>query len=465
MSRLRPQSIRVRDTMIAAVISLLVFGLLGAAAAMLIHTAQLDRHYRTVESAARRVTIDLREGRLTRPIRPDPSGIDQLQVVDTDGHVVNATPAARHQRLSSALPSAQERFLDRLECRPGHRCQLVHAIRAMLPDHVTYYVYAAKDVPGILLPGVLPLLIGVVVSVLTAFTAGVVWKIVGRTLAPIEAIRAQLMEISATDLSRRVPETDGEDEIARLARTANQTLDRLECLVKRQRQFTADASHELRTPVAGLRANLEDALTYPDDADRGDTLGAALRDTERIEAIITDLLLLARLGTGGPAVQQRVDLAELVTLEADGRQADIRTNLCPGAIVTGVPAQLTRLLANLLDNAQRHAEGVIEVEVDREGDQARLIVADDGPGILIDNREVVFQRFSRLDTARGRAAGGTGLGLAIARDIARAHGGTLRVEDSPRGARFVLRLPVDECRPSPRMPGVRPSVHSAATGS
>jgi signal transduction histidine kinase len=104
---------------------------------------------------------------------------------------------------------------------------------------------------------------------------------------------------------------------------------------------------------------------------------------------------------------------------------------------------LTRLLGNLLDNAQRYAEGVVEVEVRRDADQAKLVVADDGPGIVRDARELVFKRFTRLDSARGRDAGGTGLGLAIARDIAQAHGGTLRVEDSARGARFVLRLPVD----------------------
>jgi signal transduction histidine kinase len=442
--RLRPRSIRVRDTLIAAVIALLAFGLLGAGAATVARDAAKEHHYRAVEAAARRVAIDLREERLPSPIPPDPGGITLIQVVDSNGRIVNATPAARQVRLSSARPSAVEQFRDAVVCRPGHRCQLVHAIRVALSQtHTVLYVYAARDVPAILRPGALELLTVTLVTLLVACAAGITWKFVGRTLAPVEGIRTQLAEISATDLTRRVPEPHGDDEIARMARTANATLDRLERLVTRQRQFTADASHELRTPVAGLRANLEDALMYPDDTELEVTLGAALRDTERIEAIITDLLLLARIGTAGATVQERVDLAHLVATEVRGREADIRTNLAPGVVVAGVPTQLGRLLDNLLDNAQRYAKSMIEVEVRRDADEAKLVVADDGPGILMDDRELVFRRFTRLDTARGRGAGGTGLGLAIARDIALAHGGTLRVEDSTRGARFVLRLPLD----------------------
>jgi signal transduction histidine kinase len=442
--RLRPRSIRVRDTLIAAVIALIAFGVLGGGAAIFMRNAIRDHHYRDVESAARRVAISLREGHLATPIPPDPGGVRLVQVVDVNGRIRNAATAARHIRLSTARPSAQEQFRDLVECRPGRQCKLVHVIRVSLPrDHSLMYVYAAKNVPAILLPGVIELLAGTLVVLLTGLSAAITWKTVGRTLAPVETIRTQLAEISATDLSRRVPESEsrGEDEIARMARTANEMLDRLEHLVKRQRQFTADASHELRTPVAGLRANIEDALMYPDEADLEVSLRAALRDTERIEAIITDLLLLARLGTGGAALLERVDLAELVTAKVDGRSADIRTHLAPGVVVNGVPTQLARLLDNLLDNAQRYAERVIEVEVRREADEAMLVVADDGPGILMDDREMVFKRFTRLDTARSREAGGTGLGLAIARDIAQAHRGTLRVEDSPRGARFVLRLP------------------------
>jgi signal transduction histidine kinase len=444
--RLGPRSIRVRDTLIATLLSLFAFGVPAAGADVVIRNATQEHYYREVEYAARRVAVSLAEGRpMQNPLPPDPSGVALIQVVDTRGRVLYYTRAAGQIPLTRVRPPGTHLFRDTVQCRPGRGCMYVHVARLVVRGHGTdgeVLIYAAKRVPAILQPGVLELMTTTVVLSLAGLTSWLTWYRVGRTLDPIEAVRTQLAEISASDLSRRVPEPSTEDEIAQLARTANATLDRLERAVGRQRQFTADASHELRTPVAGLRANLEDALMHPEDADLEATLGAALRDTERLEAIITDLLLLARLGTGGTALQEKIDLADLATTEVSGRPADIRTTLEPGAIVTGVPMQLARLLANLLDNAQSYADKAIDVEVHREGDEAVLSVTDDGPGIPPKDREQVFKRFARLDAARSRNAGGSGLGLAIARDIARAHGGTLAVEDSPRGARFVLRLPL-----------------------
>jgi signal transduction histidine kinase len=442
--RLRPRSIRVRDTLIATLISFFAFGIPAAGADVAVRSATEDHYFRQVEYAARKVAIPLTAGRpLSNPLPPDPDGVDLIQVVDSQGRVIYATKAAGRVPLSRQRPRAL--FRDVVECRSGKGCMYVHVARVARPDPLTHrqvFVYAARKMPPILEPGVLELMTATTVLALVGLSSWLTWYRVGRTLDPIMAVREQLAEISASDLSRRVPEPASEDEIAQLARTANATLDRLERSVNRQRQFTADASHELRTPVAGLRANLEDALMHPDDADLEGTLSAALRDTERLESIITDLLLLARLGTSGPTVQEKVDLADLVTAEVTGRDADIRTILAPGVIVTGVPMQLARLLDNLLDNAQSHADKVIDVEVTKEGDDAVVSVNDDGPGIPVKDREQVFKRFARLDAARSRDTGGSGLGLAIARDIARAHGGTLTVEDSRRGARFVLRLPL-----------------------
>jgi len=280
--------------------------------------------------------------------------------------------------------------------------------------------------------------------VLAALVAWITWHVVGRTLGPVEAIRAQLAEISDSDLSRRVPEPPGEDEIAQLARTANATLDRLERAVGRQRQFASDASHELRTPITGLRANLEDASMHPDDNDLRAVVASALRDTDRLESIVTDLLLLARIGTGGTAAQETIDLAELAEAEIARRTFALKicTELSHGVTVRGVRMQFVRLLGNLLDNAERYADEVVSVEVARVDAGALLTVTDDGPGIAPADRERVFERFTRLDSARSRGTGGTGLGLAIAREIAQAHGGTLRLEDRLRGARFALRLPL-----------------------
>ncbi|MCT9933913.1 HAMP domain-containing histidine kinase [Planotetraspora sp. A-T 1434] len=207
----------------------------------------------------------------------------------------------------------------------------------------------------------------------------------------------------------------------------------------------SDASHELRTAVAGLRAELEEACLHPDETDLGDLLARALRNVGRLDAIITDLRVLAEM-EAGPSVQpQRVDLAELVRDEI-ARRADriaVRLRLQTGVTVEAVPIRIGRVLTNLLDNAQRHAQHMIEVGVSRDGDSAELTVTDDGEGVAESERERIFQRFTRLEAARRLDHTGTGLGLAIARDIAQAHIGSLHVgESATGGACFVLRLPL-----------------------
>nr|WP_062339420.1 ATP-binding protein [Herbidospora sakaeratensis] len=214
----------------------------------------------------------------------------------------------------------------------------------------------------------------------------------------------------------------------------------------RQRRFTTDASHELRTPLAGLRVQLEEAGLHPDETDLADLLRHALSDVDRLQAILTDLLLLARIGDAPSTTLEHVDLVELAETETSRRIGDphpTRLDLTPGVLANGVPIQIYRVLNNLLDNAQRHAAHAVVVGVRRSDGMAELSVTDDGPGVPPAEREHIFQPFTRLDTARSRDIGGTGLGLAIARDIAHAHHGTLRVEDAPpNGARFVLRLPL-----------------------
>lgn len=218
-------------------------------------------------------------------------------------------------------------------------------------------------------------------------------------------------------------------------------LDQLELGVRRR--FASDASHELRTPIAGLRVKLEEMLLYPDEADVPEVLQQALRDTERLEAIVADLLLLTRLGAHDDAATEPIDLTALLTWEIASRiiGRQVHTELEPAVIVNGVLSQLTRLLGNLLDNAQQHADERIDVHLRGDADQAVLTVTDDGAGIPSADRERVFLHFTRLDPARSRTTGGTGLGLAIARDIAQAHNGTLDIHESRRGACFVLKLP------------------------
>ncbi|MFC8431199.1 sensor histidine kinase [Streptomyces sp. NPDC057253] len=275
-----------------------------------------------------------------------------------------------------------------------------------------------------------PLLLGVV--------AAVTWLVTRRALRPVEGIRAEMAAITASeDLARRVPVPDTHDEVARLARTTNETLAALETSVERQRRFVADASHELRSPIASLRTQLEVAAAHPELLD----LEGAVEDTVRLQRLAGDLLLLARLDAGEGRGAARVDLGELAARCVRGR--DGVTVEAADVEVVGSRGQLERVLGNLLDNARRHARSAVAVTVRRDGAWAVVQVADDGDGVPPADRERVFERFVRLDEARARDDGGAGLGLAIARDVAVRHGGSLTVRDAAAGgALFELRLPV-----------------------
>jgi len=274
-------------------------------------------------------------------------------------------------------------------------------------------------------------LLAVGVPALLALVAATTWLLVGRALAPVTAIRAKFTEISASDLHRRVPVPDTRDEVARLALAMNGTLDRLEAAVGRHRRFVADAAHELRSPLATLRTRLELGQRHAPAL-----VGEALVDVTRIQGLAADLLLLARLDAGEPPRAEEVDLGQVAAeaaTEADLRSPrdDVRLALdvAPDVVARGSAGQLHRMVGNLVDNALRHAATTVTVRVGLGG---VLEVVDDGPGIPAEHRERVFDRFTRLDEARVRDGGGAGLGLAIARDIARAHGGTLTVAPHER---------------------------------
>ncbi|MEY9994314.1 signal transduction histidine kinase [Streptomyces sp. V4I8] len=272
---------------------------------------------------------------------------------------------------------------------------------------------------------------------LLAVVAGVTWLVTRRALRPVEGIRTEMAAITASeDLARRVPVPDTHDEVARLALTTNETLAALQTSVERQRSFVADASHELRSPIASLRTQLEVGAAHPELLD----LDGAVEDTVRLQGLAADLLLLARLDAGERPGDTRFDLGALAREQAEGRAGvtvDARV-----VEVAGSRAQVGRVLTNLLDNARRHARSAVTVTVRQEGDRAVVAVADDGDGVAEADRERIFERFVRLDEARSRDDGGAGLGLAIARDVAVRHGGTLTVGRAPAGgALFELRLP------------------------
>lgn len=260
------------------------------------------------------------------------------------------------------------------------------------------------------------------------------------------------MSPRAKDLSNGFHGLPRSDEIMHLALATGNLLNRLENARSRidksltqQRRFVSDASHELFTPIAGLRTLLEEARLHPEETDLDELLEDALEGVDRLQTIVTDLLVLAKVGANTPDAFVNVDLGETVraAVSRRGNGVPVRLRLAPGVRANVVDAEIARLLANLLDNAQRHARHAVLVEVCRNGRYGELAVADDGDGIAAADRERIFERFTRLDTARCRNRGGTGLGLTIARDIAEAHRGTINVEDSAMGgARFILRLPL-----------------------
>ena len=282
--------------------------------------------------------------------------------------------------------------------------------------------------------------------VLLAVVAIVTWWAVGRTLRPVRAVTRTLAEITTTDLHRRVPTSTTRDEIGQLATTVNETLARLDSSSEQQRRFVADASHELRGPLAALRADLEISITHPEKTAWHDVARDTLGDVERLQHLTDDLLLLARLDTRYERPQQSVDLATIVTeatLAIRRRDLTVVTSGLDAPItIRGNIDQLRRMVRNLVHNAEEHARTEITVSLSITNGTAVLRIADDGPGIPENERERVFGRFVRLDTARTRDISGTGLGLAIVHDVVTDHDGRVTITQTiPQGATITVELP------------------------
>ena len=275
------------------------------------------------------------------------------------------------------------------------------------------------------------------------------WLLTSRTLRPVEAVRLATSDIVRRRDGERLKGRHASGDTAPLARTINHVLDRLDATRARQRRFVADASHELRSPLASIQTQLEVALAHPELADWPATARDIELEVEKLQRTVDDLLLLARMDEDGPPVRkQQVDLDELVLAEVrrvrERGRVVVNADQVSGARISGDRDQLGRVVRNLVSNAERHAEHVVQLELRMRDQEAELVVADDGPGIRPADRERVFHRFTRLDEARGNDGGGAGLGLAIAREVVRAHGGTIRVTDRRGGgARLVVRLPRD----------------------
>jgi signal transduction histidine kinase len=281
----------------------------------------------------------------------------------------------------------------------------------------------------------------VVLPLVLLAAAAATWLAVGSTLRPVDELRAEADAVVASGASAppRLAVPEGAVELRRLGETLNRMLARVHGAGEQQRAFVADAAHELRSPLASILTQLEVAMSTPTTAEEWPQIAADVHaDAERLHRIADDLLLLARLDAGSPERESTIDVVELVggtgtPLEVHGdRQA------------------LSRLFDNLLTNARKYAD-TVHVGAAREGTAVIVTVDDDGPGVPRSDRERVFERFVRLDSARSRDEGGTGLGLPIARAIARQHGGDVLLADSPLGGlRATVWLPLARSEPAPR---------------
>ncbi len=434
----RRGSLRFRVTALAALAVLAVLGTAGAGLTLAHRAVLVDGLDESLADQADAVADRLRAG---RPVGDLPAEDVVVQVVNPGGTVLAGSPRLPGRRIWAEVPR-RTTVVDGTMPNNGTDARVL----AMPVGHDVVYVAATlEDVENSTRALARSLLVAVPLT--TAVLAALVWWLVGRVLRPVEAIRAEVDRISHHRLDRRVPEPPTADEVARLAHTMNAMLERLAGSAERQRRFVADAAHELRSPLARIRAELEVDAAHPASADPAATHASVLEQTVALQRLVDDLLLLARgdAGAPDPGAVAAVDLDDVVgrlaaARRGSGPRIDVR-DVAP-VQVRGHEAQLARAVANLLDNAVRYAHTAVTVSLRDDAGTAVLAVADDGPGVPPDARDTVFERFTRLDDARS-AGGGAGLGLAIAREIAARHGGTLTLApDGPPGARFELRMAV-----------------------
>lgn len=446
-----PRSIQGRATLTAFLIFAMLLGVGTLATSLTVRAEVLQETVDSVAAAAQEAYKAVGQGKPVSTLPTDQ--VSRLQVVARDGRVLAASPMMEGEpAISRTWPAGDESRVDETTCTTSGgrwRCFITVGYRQSGSPYGDVMIYAARPQPPVLSNPIVEAALAVISLILLVLLTWGVWRTVGRALEPVRRIRAEMAEITDTsDLSRRMTPCEREDEMQELTRTVNTTLERLEQAVEVQRRFASDASHELRTPLTGLRTKLELALADPEAEEPALTMRSALADAERLQTIVDDLLMLARLDAGVRDSREQIDLGRLVAGEVKRQpyRHKVLLRLKPDVVVQGNRIQLSRLLTNLLANADRHATDEVEVHVGSEGAEAVLEVTDDGLGIPADQRDRVFQRFTRLDAARSRCAGGTGLGLPIARDIASAHQGRLYAADSMtgHGARLVLRLPLSD---------------------
>ena len=297
-------------------------------------------------------------------------------------------------------------------------------------------------------------LIAIIMAVLLVAVAVAVWFLAGRTLRPVEEMRASVAEINASDLSVRVPIPRQDPDLAPLAQTFNELLGRIESALDMQRRFLSDASHELKSPIAASSLMLEAMREYPELVDDQQVIEDLSGENARMERIVGNMLVLERIDEGrlevSPAPIDLLDvlLEEVAVLSGNGR-IPIDASAVQPLICVADREQLSHVVRNLLDNAQKYAASTVRLSCEEVDGNVRITVSDDGPGIPEKDRDRVFDRFVRLEEGDARRKESTGLGLSVARSSASQIGGTVRfVDPELGGATAILEFPlVDDASP------------------
>ncbi len=368
-----------------------------------------------------------------------------VQIVGSDGEVVVSSDNLAGAGQLAELPSATDEQIRTVESLPLGDDAFRLLSRRIEASGETFVVHVAENSDDLEEnTGSLLSTLGVAIPALSLLFAALTWWLVGRTLRPVDEMRAEVDSISDARELRQLAHSGRDDEIGRLNRTLNQMLQRLHRSGEQQRQFVADAAHELRTPLTRIRTNVEVDLAQPDAAVPSRTNAEVRAEAVGLQNLIDDLLHLAQSDSSrADTATSLLDLDDLVITEIGEQRlltpaVTIDAAGVAGAELEGDELQLRRTLQNLLANAARHARSTVAVTLRNEPGEVVLMVDDDGPGIAPEKRELVFDRFSRLDEARTADNGGAGLGLAITRDIVQRHHGVITCVESPLGgARFM----------------------------
>ena len=426
-----------------------------AAAALLLLGELQSSLTRAVDGNARQAAAEisgLADAHELPNLLPFGPGTLSVQVLDTQGRVIRTS--AQGDRLVGLLPLAVARSIARtgqVVQMAGGPFGIAAPLRVVAVPAIGGQTVVAAASYGQVIDSVDTVTRAVVFGAPALFLllATATWLVAGAALRPIEKLRRGAQEISDTAVAAALPVPESRDEVHSLAVTLNGMLARLAASQQRQRALVSDAAHELRSPIASIRTQLEVAVDHPEAVEWQQTAAGVLADTLRLARLAENLLALARLDeqAGRRRDGQRVDLGALAeAVCARYAEARVRVKAQPfgKSIVVGDYGGLDRMLGNLVDNAVRYAGSAVTVTARADGAWALLAVADDGPGIPAAAAERVFDRFTRLDDARSRGGaedGGAGLGLAIVRATAAAHGGAAWLEDAAPGLRAMVRLP------------------------